>query len=79
MWLWLGMICRGELSLELRLIIPNKTQTVLGTLSVDATNGYKKDALENPTATIPFLEEKRTREQMAEKHKLGSQGTRIST
>ena len=45
----------------------DEAQTVLGTLSIDAKNGYEKDAFENPTATIPFLEQKRARDQMAEK------------
>ena len=45
------------------------------TLSVD-----EKDAIENPTATIPFLEQKkRTRDQIAKKQKLKSQSTRVST
>ena len=44
----------------------DETQTVLGTLSIDATNGYEKDPIDNPTATIPFLEQKRTRDRMAE-------------
>ena len=43
-----------------------EAQTVLGTPIIDATNGYEKDAIENPTAAIPFLEQKRTTDQMAE-------------
>ena len=35
-------------------------------ISIDAANGYEKDAIDNPTATIPFLEQKRTTDQMAE-------------
>ena len=54
----------------------DEAQTVLRTLSIDATNGYEKDAIVNPTATIPFLEEKRTTDQMAEKKKMS---TRVST
>ena len=38
----------------------DEAQTVLRTLSIDATNGYEKDAIENPTAAIPFPEQKRT-------------------
>ena len=47
----------------------DEAQTVLETLSIDATNGYQKDAIENPTAIIPFLEQKRATDQMAEKQK----------
>ena len=41
----------------------DEAQTVLETRSIDATNGYEKDANENPT------------DQMAEKQKLSSQDT----
>ena len=58
------------------------TQTVLRTISVEATNnGYEKEAIENPTATIPFSEPetKRSRDKMAEKQKTSFQTTRVST
>ena len=38
----------------------DEAQTVLDILNIDARNGYEKDAIENPTATITFLEQKRT-------------------
>ena len=56
----------------------DEAQTVLATLSIDAVNGYEKDAIENPTATISSLEQKRTIDQMAEKQKLSSQATKVS-
>ena len=55
-----------------------EAQTVLGTPIIDSTNGYEKDAIENPTAAIPFLEQKRTTDQMAKKQKLSSQATKVS-